>query len=145
MFGCAIVQPSDVFLCLCSPGSLLCFRVAVVTSSCFIVYCTYPKRIYLFSLSLPSKTERHNIQVPHGVPGDPSVTFRRSASSRASNFCCSAKRSATGSWDMDPSIRSFPALSDFGLLAFCRSSSHEDRVAKFRACSARISSQRLLS
>ena len=39
---------------------------------------------------------------------------------------------------------SLPVFSDFGRPAFCRSSSQEDRVAMLRACSARISSQRLL-
>src|SRR6266702_1086706 len=100
----------------------------------------------IFYLSPPlfsEQDESHNIQVPHGLPRDPPVDFLRSASSIASNFCCSVSRSAAGSWDT--SICSLPALSDFGLLAFCRRSSHDDRVAKFRACSARISSQRLLA
>lgn len=72
----------------------------------------------------------------------PLAALCRSASSMASNLCCSASRSTAGS--CDPLAWSLPAFSDFGRLAFCRSSSQEDRVAMLRACSARISSQRLL-
>ena len=73
----------------------------------------------------------------------PLAALCRSASIKASNFCCSASLVSTaGSSDL--LAWSLPVLSDFGRLAFCRSSSQEDRVAMLRACSARISSQRLL-
>jgi len=85
------------------------------------------------------------VQTPehHSLPAlCPLVALRRSASSTASNFCCSICLSRAGSCDL--LTWSLSVCSDFGRLAFCRSSSQEDRVAMVRACSARISSQRLL-
>jgi len=125
-----------VIRCRCS---LLCFSC----SCCDLVLCNNSRIGFIYStFRFRARRTLIIIQVPHEPPRDTSAAFRRSASSTASNFSCSARRSATGSWEI--STRSFPASSDFGLLAFCRSSSHEDLVAKFRACSARISSQRLL-
>src|SRR5579863_6725244 len=49
---------------------------------------------------------------PHGVPYGPLATLRRSASSIASNFCCSACRSETGSCAL--LVWSLVVFSDFG-------------------------------